>query len=316
MDPVFGVESPAFVAIRAVLSACTIGLVGSLTLRWAVVGRYAGPDAAAVRAAVDERLPRWIDGLGLVAVAATFARLVAQHAAVFGSDQALSRESLGTLLFRSGWGRSWWLAIIAAVVVTWVAPRLRQRTRLAWLVWLGAAAAILLFAISQPLSGHPAAAAMPRLAVTTQLLHLLGAGGWVGSLALLTFVAIPAARRLDRDATGDPEARIAGLVRAFSPTALSCAAVLGVTGVLTAWSNLGGLAPLWQSSYGRTLLLKLGLLSVAAGTGAYNWRRVLPSLGAASASARLRRSSLIELTATLVLLIVTAVLVATPMPGE
>jgi putative copper export protein len=309
----FGVESPAFVAIRGVLSVCTVGLLGSLALRWAVLARYAGPDAAQLRAAVTARLPRWIDGLGLVAVAATLARLVAQHAAVFGTEQALSRESLATQLFRSNWGRSWWLAITAAIVVTWVAPRLRRTTNSGWLM---AAAAILLLAASQPLSGHPAAAPMPSIAVATQVLHLIGAGGWVGSLAVLTLLAIPAARRLEDDATGDPDARVAGLVRAFSPTALAFSALLGTTGLITAWGNLGGFAPLWQSAYGRTLLIKLGFLSVAVATGAYNWRRVLPALGAPIASARLRRSSLIELAAALLVLTATAVLVASPMPGE
>lgn len=321
MDGVFGVESPAFVAVRAVLSICTIGLIGALSLRWAVLLRYAGPDAELLRAAVDERLRPWIDRLALVAVAATLARFVAQHAAVFGTEQALTRDALATLLFRSNWGRAWWLAITSAIVVTWVAPRLRRSTNTAWLV---AAAAILLFAASQPLSGHPAAATLPRLAVAMQLLHLVGAGGWVGSLALLTFVAIPAARDPARDvsreashaATGDPDARIAGLVRAFSPTALAFAALLGITGLFTAWGNLGGFAPLWQSEYGRTLAIKLGFLSITAATGAYNWRRVLPSLGEPISSARLRRSSLVELSASLLVLIATAVLVATPMPGE
>lgn len=321
MDGVFGVESPAFVAVRAVLSICTIGLIGALSLRWAVLGRYAGPDAELLRAAVDERLRPWIDRLALVAVAATLARFVAQHAAVFGTEQALTRDALATLLFRSNWGRAWWLAITSAIVVTWVAPRLRRSTNTAWLV---AAAAILLFAASQPLSGHPAAATLPRLAVAMQLLHLVGAGGWVGSLALLTFVAIPAARDPARDvsreashaATGDPDARIAGLIRAFSPTALAFAALLAITGLFTAWGNLGGFAPLWQSEYGRTLAIKLGFLSITAATGAYNWRRVLPSLGEPISSARLRRSSLVELSASLLVLIATAVLVATPMPGE
>ncbi len=321
MDGVFGVESPAFVAVRAVLSICTIGLIGALSLRWAVLLRYAGPDAELLRAAVDERLRPWIDRLALVAVAATLARFVAQHAAVFGTEQALTRDALATLLFRSNWGRAWWLAITSAIVVTWVAPRLRRSTNTAWLV---AAAAILLFAASQPLSGHPAAATLPRLAVAMQLLHLVGAGGWVGSLALLTFVAIPAARDPARDvsreashaATGDPDARIAGLIRAFSPTALAFAALLAITGLFTAWGNLGGFAPLWQSEYGRTLAIKLGFLSITAATGAYNWRRVLPSLGEPISSARLRRSSLVELSASLLVLIATAVLVATPMPGE
>lgn len=325
MDEVFGVESPAFVAVRALLSVSTLGLIGALALRWAVLGRYAGPDAAALRAAVDARLPRWIDGLGLTAVAATMARLVAQHAAVFGTDQALTRDALATLLLRSNWGRSWWLAMVAAVVVTWVAPRLRRATTIAWFV---AAVAILLLAASQPLSGHPAAAPNASIAVVTQLLHLIGAGGWVGSLAMLTFVAIPAAKHLGSGAaaaavgetidavTGDPDARIAALVRAFSPTALAFSALLAATGVVTAWDNLGGLAALWQSAYGRTLFLKLGLLSITIATGAYNWRRVLPSLGQPGTSTMLRRSSIVELATAALVLVVTAVLVATPMPNE
>lgn len=312
MGTEFGVESPAFVAIRALLSACSIGLLGTLTLRWFVLARYAGPDAVQLRVAVSERLPRWIDSLGLLAVAATIARLVAQHAAVFGSEQPLSRESFATLLFKSNWGRSWWLALLAAVVVTWVAPRLRRATNATWLV---AAVAILAFAISQPLSGHPAAAELPVIAVATQLLHLVGAGGWVGSLAMLTLVAIPAARRLEGDSTHF-DLRVAGLVRAFSPTALVFSGLLALTGLYTAWDNLGGFAPLWQSEYGRILVIKLGLLSIAAGTGAYNWRRVLPALGQPHSSARLRQSSLVELIAALLVLTATAVLVATPMPGE
>lgn len=325
MEEVFGVESPTFVAIRALLSGSTVCLVGALALRWAVLGRYAGPDAAALRAAVDARLPRWIDGLGLVAVAATLARLAAQHAAVFGTDQALTRDALATLLFRSNWGRSWWLAMVAALVITWVAPRLRRATPLPWAV---AAVAVLMLAASQPWSGHPAAASNASIAVLTQLLHLLGAGGWVGSLALLTLVAIPAAKQLGSgaavadsgettdDVTGDPDARIAALVRAFSPTALAFSALLATTGVITAWDNLGGLAALWKSAYGRTLFLKMGILSIAVATGAYNWRRVLPGLGEPGTSAKLRRSSLLELAAATLVLVVTAVLVATPMPGE
>lgn len=313
MESVFGVESPAYIAIRALLSLCSIGLLGALTLRWAVLARYAGPDAEPLRAAVDSRLPLWIDGLGITAVVATLARLAAQHAAVFGTDAMVTGQTLGALLFRSGWGRSWWLALVAAVAVTWIAPRLRSRSRLAWFAIAGAS---LLFAASQPWSGHPAAAEQPWLATTAQLLHLIGAGGWVGSLALLTAVAIPAASRIEGSDVGGADARIAGLVRAFSPTALVFAALLGATGLFTAWENLGGFTQLWQSVYGRTLMFKLGFLFVAVATGAYNWRRVLPLLGQPHSSARLRQSSVIELTAALFVLVTTAVLVATPMPGE
>lgn len=313
MGTEFGVESPAFVAIRGVLSVCSVGLLGALALRWAVLARYAGPDGSQLRAAVNDRLPRWILGFGLTAITFTVARLVAQHAAVFGTEESLTGDSLSTLLFRANWGRSWWLAVAATIALIVVAPRLRRARSSAWVV---ACTAILLFALSQPLSGHPAAAETPSLALVTQLLHLVGAGGWVGSLAMLTLVAIPTARQVEGYSTTDPDARVAGLVRAFSPTALVFAALLGITGLVTAWDNLGGFAPLWESVYGRTLLIKLGLLSVVVATGAYNWRRVLPVLGEAQSRERLRRSSLVELAAAMLVLGVTAVLVATPMPGE
>ena len=309
----FGVESLGYVAIRAVLSLCSVLLLGALALRFVVLRRYAGPDADELRATSDVQLARWIDGSGIVAVIATFARLGAQHVAVFGADVEPSAESLSTLLFRASWGRSWWVAIASAATITWLAPRLRGASPRHW---TAVSVAILVFAATQPSSGHPAAAAMPLLAVAAQLVHVIGAGGWIGSLALLTFVAVPAAIRISSDGGGNPDARVAALVRAFSPTALLFAAFLGVTGLATAWVNLGGVAALWQSPYGRTLLVKLSLLVLVAGTGLYNWRRVLPSLGEPSGSAALRRSSLVELGAGLLVLIVTAMLVATPMPGE
>lgn len=313
MDSTFGVESPAYVAIRAALSICAVGLIGALSLRMVVMARYAGPDASALRDAVNRRLMNWIDVLALVAIVVTVARLAAQHAAVFGVDVAPTAESLSTLLIRASWGRTWWLAFGTATAVSWIAPRLRGNASVTW----GAFGVFTLgFALSQPWSGHAAASEQPAMAIATQLVHVLGAGGWVGGLALLTFVAIPAARSLTDEGNSAPDERIASLVRAFSPTALVSAALLGVSGTLTAWENLGGLAPLWQSSYGRTLLLKLALLAIVAGTGAYNWRRVLPALGQPSSSSALRRSSVVELSAATLVLLVTAILVATPMPGD
>lgn len=313
MEGVFGVESVEYVAIRAVLTACSVLLLGALAMRFAVLPRYAGPDADALRQRVDLSLPRWIDVIGIVAAIATLARLGAQHAAVFGTDVTLSGDSLSTLVVRASWGRSWWVAFTSALAVTWLAPRLRRSTNAPWAAM---AVAILIFSAAHPLSGHPAADAQPLQAIAIQLTHLIGAGGWLGSLALLTMVAIPAAKSTEVGDSNGTDLRIASLVRAFSPTALVFASVLGLTGVLIAWGNLGSVSALWQSEYGRVLALKLSLLVVVAGTGAYNWRRVLPTLGTVESSAALRRSSIVELSVGLLMLVATAVLVATPMPGE
>lgn len=311
MDSVFGVESAAYVALRALLSACSVVLLGAVAFRVGVLPRYAGPDREALRDALETRLPMLLRAVGAVAVVATLARLAAQHAAVFGSDVAPSSATLSALLLRSQWGRIWWIAIACALAVTGLAWRRRSREAAAW---MGFAALTLTFAATQPWSGHPAAAERPLLAIATQLLHVVGAGGWVGCLAVLTVVAIPAAAALPAPSAADT--RIAGLVRAFSPTALGFAALLAATGLLTAWRSLGGTLFAWDSPYARVLLFKLAVLLVVAGVGAHNWRRVLPSLGTASATAALRRSALLELATAAVVLAATAVLVATPMPGE
>ena len=88
------------------------------------------------------------------------------------------------------------------------------------------------------------------------------------------------------------------------------------TGLFAAWLHLGSVPMLWQSSYGKTLLLKLAVLFILFATGAYNWLRVKPILGEELAEGRLRRSAAIELAAGAVVLAVTAALVATPTPGR
>ena len=53
-----------------------------------------------------------------------------------------------------------------------------------------------------------------------------------------------------------------------------------------------------------------------AGTGAYNWKVLKPVLGTEEGARRITRSSLVELGLGTLLLLVTAVLVQQPMPGD
>lgn len=308
----FGVESWEYAAIRAVQFIAIMGLTGVLAFRLAVLprlARHGGDGGNILRAAVPRALAWARIAIGTVAVA-TLARLVAQHAAMFGTAEHWSGTTMGALLLQSGWGRGWWLAFAGALTGWWATGAGAQRRGHAWPVLTAAVAALV---VSLSLSGHPAAAETPILAVAIDSLHVLGAGGWIGSLGMLMLIGVPVALRT-------PEAErhgyVAQLVTAFSPTALVFAALAALTGTLAAWRNIGSLAALWSSSYGQLLLAKLALLSVAAGTGAYNWKRVLPALGTPPATHRLQRSASVELAAACVVLVITAVLVATPMPVE
>ncbi len=310
-DSAFGVESPVYVMIRAVLSIALVGLLGILALHLLVLPRFARRAATsevATVGALDRAVRWWAATLLWIIGAATVARLIAQHAAFFGTNEVWTRSSLSALLLHSGWGRAWWLALGATVVGLWGTHRISRARAHGWTALTTAALAL---AASVAMSGHAAAAT--TVAMTVHTLHVLGAGGWIGSLAALMIVAVPAVLQFGGE---ERHRHVADLVRAFSPTALGFAGLLVVTGAIAAWRNIGSVAGLWQEPYGQVLLAKLALLSVAAGTGAYNWKGVLPYLGSATATARLRKSAMLELAAAIAVLVVTAVLVATPMPSE
>ena len=311
-DAAFGVESWTYAAIRATQFVAITVLLGVLAVRLVVLPRFRRRDGdpGDVMGAATPRALGWARAaVGVIGIA-TVVRLAAQHAAMFGTEEHWSRTTIGALLLQSGWGRGWWLALAGALAGWWATGARARGRGYAWPVLAAAAGALV---VSLSLSGHPVAAENPVLAVAIDVMHVIGAGGWVGSLAMLILIAVPVAMR-------SPEAErhgyVARLVAAFSPTALGFAALAALTGTLAAWRNIGSLDALGSSGYGQLLLAKLAMLSVAAGTGAYNWKRVLPALGSAPATQRLRRSASIELAAALVVLIITAVLVATPMPVE
>jgi copper transport protein len=143
--------------------------------------------------------------------------------------------------------------------------------------------------------------------------HILAASTWIGTLLVLTIVGIRGVIRTA--AAGPPRAQLVGeLVNSFSPLALTASAVVALTGLTTAWMHLKRLSSLWTTSYGITLVIKLILVAIVAALGAWNWRRVRPSLGGEGTEERIRRSATMELTFAGLVLLATSVLVSLPSP--
>jgi copper transport protein len=144
-------------------------------------------------------------------------------------------------------------------------------------------------------------------------LHETAASLWLGTLFVLLVVGLPAVLR----AAGSPEARgrgVALLVSRFSPLALGAAALLGITGVITAWRHLKYWSALWTTPYGYAFDVKLALVLCVVALGAWNWRRMTPRLGDESAAHALRRSARAELSFVALVLLVTGVLLGIPAP--
>jgi putative copper export protein len=143
--------------------------------------------------------------------------------------------------------------------------------------------------------------------------HSLVAGLWLGTLFVLVVAGLSAVLR-DEASRERRGAIAADMVNGFSPVALTCGALLVLSGLVTAWQHLNPLSSLWSTPYGYALLIKLCLVLVVFGTGAWNWRRLRPQLGSEEAAIGIRKSSVKELTAATVVLVVTAILVSLPSP--
>jgi len=302
--------SPLSVLVRWLAFTGLLGLVGSATFRLAVL------PAAARRGLPSEAKERAVRGLRVAALAsvAMFAlgvagRLWLQAAALVGPDGAAAEGAVATIL-ATGWGKAWTAQAAAAAV--FLAGLLLFRGKEGATGWRTATAAAVMAAAGTAFSGHAAGVERGRgLALLADTLHVLGAGAWMGTLALLLVVGIPAA--LGASAGGRGSA-VAALVRAFSPVALAAAGLAAATGVASALFHVGAPADLWGSAYGRTLLLKLALVAVAAGAGFRNWRFVTPRLEDDPEARSLRRSVAVEVAVGVGVVLVTAVLVALPMP--
>jgi putative copper export protein len=235
------------------------------------------------------------------------------------ADPGQSWSDWGHLLMamaaHTHWGTMWFVQVAIAVAAAIAFAIARSGRRWAW---TAAGIAALGLAAAPALAGHAASVEQHHLLVmTADMLHVIGAGTWMGTLTVLAAVTLrggtPTPRRRAPEEWG---ADIAGLVRAFSPVALTSAAILAITGTIAAWNHLDTVSSLWRSGYGRTLLVKLALVGLVLLAGAYNWQRGTPRLTAPGQDGvrAFTRSVSVEIGFGMLVLAVTAILVAMPLP--
>ncbi|HEY7860437.1 MAG TPA: CopD family protein, partial [Gemmatimonadaceae bacterium] len=232
------------------------------------------------------------------------ARMFAQ-AYMVGEGQL---NMMAPMLRSTLWGWGWLLGAAAtlAIIVSLAAARASRA------MWRAAAASTFALALSFSLTGHAASVeSSTALHVALDAIHVMAAGGWLGTLLVVTTVGLREASRLPTDVRARATAQ---LVNAFSTFALACVATLAVTGIVAAWSHLPTVPSLWRTHYGLALVRKLVVLSFTGVVGIYNWRVIRPQLEHAGTVKLLRRSATVELALGTVVVILTAVLVATSTP--
>jgi putative copper export protein/methionine-rich copper-binding protein CopC len=314
----YSAESLSYVLVRWANYIALMGVIGAVAFRVLVLTtlRRRRADGHEPLAGVAARKATQVGALfaGLLLIAG-LGRLYAQSLAMHGPEHVLSMDRLLLMLLRTVWGWGWLLQMGAALLAL-LAFTLATRRDVARAggVWSVAVIAALLIAVTPALSGHAAAMAgkAGTVAIVMDTLHVLAAGGWLGTLLLVLLAGVPAALREGNHSRGD---EVAHLVRAFSPAAMLFAALLVTSGVVAVYLHSGSLAALLGSRYGTLLLIKLGVFCLVLAAGAWNYLKIQPALGPDSATMRLKRSAGLELGAAVLVLLVTAMLVATARPN-
>lgn len=294
-----------YAAGRALAYLATLTLVGASAFA-ALVPRWRLPEDDAGSLPARALASAWTaaTAAAVLLLAAHFIRAYGQVRSFLEPSDPFTWEAARPILLQTTWGRGW-LAQLAAATITLPLSAVARRWPAPGLGLLGTAA--LLVAGASPLTGH--AVAHPwgaGLGVGLHSLHLLGGGIWLGTLAAMTFAGLRRA--------GNEHAAVARMVSVFSPVALTGAGLVVAAGTLLGYAYIGDVAGLFGTAYGRALVVKVSLLLIAMGLGAWNWRRISPGLGGSRATRALTRSATAELLIGLLIVFVTAVLVALPAP--
>ena len=287
--------------------ARTFSFVGLLALIGVVAFRtLVLPRARGMNPELSTLMARRAAVLGIAAsalvIASAFTRIFLESQ-MMSAMPGMRTMSMTDMALHTRWGFALQLELGAAVVALVSLALAVRRVRGAWLV---ASISAIVLAVTPALAGH--AAASPRftsLMIVSDFLHVLGGGSWLGSLLAVMVVGIPLSLTLDG---AERWSSVASLVNSFSPIALISAAVVVVSGLIASWVHVEHLPNLWQTAYGQILLAKLFLVAIAFTIGAYNFRRVQPQLLTEIGSARLKRSTALELSVGFLILLVTGLL--------
>jgi putative copper export protein len=287
--PAFEVVPAFFELVRFVGSFLAIGAVG---FRFGIVRQIRGmSDEAKAILRADNAAMLGIAGIILIVLSALGGPYV---------DSITNHKTLAETLSRNMPQFEFKMTMLALGLIGFVLARAASSAG-----WMLAAIGILLAVLQPVYTG--------KFGNKVNAAHIFAASTWLGTLFVLMLIGIRGVTR--SSATGIQRAElVADLVNSFSPLALVASAIVAVTGVTTAWLHLKRISSLWTTSYGMALDVKLIFVLIVVVLGAWNWRRVRPSLGVEGSEETIHRSARMELTFAALVLIVTSVLVSLPSP--
>lgn len=120
------------------------------------------------------------------------------------------------------------------------------------------------------LVGHTRTFGPMSLMWISDFMHVIAGSVWFGGLVGITMMLSPGADTSDR--------RAARTVARFSAVAAWLLLAVALTGLFLGWRILGSLELLFNTWYGRTLLVKLALVLAVVGAAGWNRFRLVPQI--------------------------------------
>lgn len=216
-------------------------------------------------------LPQLALAVGLLALTGA-ADLLVRTAALADVGLGAAWPYLGRALTHSDYGGFWQLRALAwagllgfTLFIGWGGP-----VRAA--LWgIAAGAVTMLFTASA--TGHAGDAGALSLPNLVNVLHVTAACLWGGGVLVYAARVLPALRRPDI-----PPLTLALTATRLSTLAGAALAAVLATGAYNTWRQLPDWPSLWESGYGRVLLIKLTAVGVMMGIGAWNRFRTVPAI--------------------------------------
>jgi putative copper export protein len=285
-------------AVRWATFAAILTIVGAVVFRFAILARTNLAGHRVAEAAARATTVGALAAALLIPVA--IARLAVQTSAMrFPGDPWLSVGS--TLATQTSWGHVWLMQFGAAVLLVAAFLAARRGGRVWWAVVVVLAA---ILAATPTLASHAMSAErLTGVSIAADLLHVVAASAWMGTLAVM----FDSTRRFDlRDG-----AYTTALLDVFSPLARWAALAVVASGTLSAVAHITSVSALTGSSYGLMLVRKLIVVAIVAAIGWRNWRTLTPKIPT-TGPGPMRRAMAIELAMAMIVLGLTAALVNTP----
>ena len=272
----------AAILAKAVIYAATLGASGAVFFLGYSESHLPGHERVHLR-----RVIYW---LVVIAALATALRILLLAGSMSDAFSGMVDRSFAAMILAAGEGRAS-AARLAGLALMFVA--LAARKRGGALALAGAAFAASSFAWV----GHAEARHAPW-PVALLVVHLLCAAFWLGGLYPLLYLA-----------RKNEPLQLAQLAERFGRIALVLVSLLALAGVALLTALLPSFDAIWQSSYGRLVLIKLSLVGALLAAAGFNRLHLTPRLlhGDAGAMPVLRRSIRAEMVLGACILLVTAI---------